>query len=346
MNTQCNHAGTGPPASEHISFEAGVLLFCSTTILWHNDKEPMGWEKRNGRRYYYRKERRGDTVRSVYVGTGAYAEAVADLNAVGRMKRAHRRAEWRQTKARHKRTERAVLDAERGIRALRDAALIASGYHTHKGTWRKSRSFNKDEVDAMAHDLMNQTGSRAKKKEPPNPEVNFSEIDVPASLAALIRETKDAKEDPDPETRAAFRAALKECPEVLDELGDVARHARDVAVKAHFSGTGAREAIRAKMDALREELASERAARGDVPATERLLIENVVIAWLHFHATQIKYQRVTYDSHPMKRGRYWEKRLDAAQRRFLRALRSLANVRKMNVTVQINAAKHQQIANL
>jgi hypothetical protein len=305
----------------------------------------MGWEERNGHRYYYRKEREGGTVRSVYVGSGDYAEAVAALDAVQRFERERRREAWRQTKARHKRSERAALDAERGIRAIRDAALIASGYHTHKGTWRKSRSYNEDEVDAMAHDLMNRTGSRT-KKDPPNPEVNLSEIDIPASLSALIQKTKNAKEDPDPETRAAFRAALKECPEVLDELGDVARHARDVAVKANFNDAGDRAAVRAKMDALRDELASERAARGELPTTERLLIEAVVIAWLHYHTTQIKYNRVTHGSHPMKRGRYWEKRLDAAQRRFLRALRSLANVRKMNITVQINAAKHQQIANL
>ena len=38
------------------------------------------------------------------------------------------------------RTEQVALKTERFIRAVRNAALIASGYHTNKGQWPKSRS--------------------------------------------------------------------------------------------------------------------------------------------------------------------------------------------------------------
>lgn len=45
----------------------------------------MGWERRKGRLYYYRKERRGDRVVSEYAG--ALAQACAALDTATREKR-------------------------------------------------------------------------------------------------------------------------------------------------------------------------------------------------------------------------------------------------------------------
>ncbi len=42
----------------------------------------MGWENRSGSRYYYRKERSGSYVRSVYVGRGEMAHLDAVLFAM------------------------------------------------------------------------------------------------------------------------------------------------------------------------------------------------------------------------------------------------------------------------
>ena len=39
----------------------------------------MGWEDRNGRSYYYRKERDGTRVKSVYVGRGETAGLIAQF---------------------------------------------------------------------------------------------------------------------------------------------------------------------------------------------------------------------------------------------------------------------------
>jgi hypothetical protein len=49
----------------------------------------MGWEKRRGKLYYYKKERDGDTVKSIYVGKNYcpdYLEQVVILNRVMRQK--------------------------------------------------------------------------------------------------------------------------------------------------------------------------------------------------------------------------------------------------------------------
>lgn len=39
----------------------------------------MGWEQRGAYKYYYRKERDGSRVKSVYVGRGEIANMVSDL---------------------------------------------------------------------------------------------------------------------------------------------------------------------------------------------------------------------------------------------------------------------------
>jgi hypothetical protein len=42
----------------------------------------MGWEERNGKSYYNRKERDGYGVRSVYVGWGDTAQLIAQLDGI------------------------------------------------------------------------------------------------------------------------------------------------------------------------------------------------------------------------------------------------------------------------
>lgn len=95
----------------------------------------MPWEKRHQKSYYYRKRRQGDRVISEYIGTGELAETVAHLD---QSLRQARQAE------REARAALQALDAEVDhvcdlIRALTHACLLAAGFHTHKGQWRKKR---------------------------------------------------------------------------------------------------------------------------------------------------------------------------------------------------------------
>jgi hypothetical protein len=52
----------------------------------------MAWEERNGRSYY-RKERNGGRVRSVYVGAGVMGRGLALLDGLDRAEAEERRAE-------------------------------------------------------------------------------------------------------------------------------------------------------------------------------------------------------------------------------------------------------------
>ncbi len=59
----------------------------------------MAWEKRNGRSYYYRIEREGKRVRSVYIGSGETARLIAQFDQIERAERiAEQQAarEWRE----------------------------------------------------------------------------------------------------------------------------------------------------------------------------------------------------------------------------------------------------------
>ena len=95
----------------------------------------MSWERRAAKRYYYRKYRQGDRVLSEYVGAGQPAELAAALDAAQR--------QWRQAEC-DRWASRRALDARIDelcdlTHALACALLLAAGYRTHKGQWRKKR---------------------------------------------------------------------------------------------------------------------------------------------------------------------------------------------------------------
>jgi hypothetical protein len=99
----------------------------------------MGWEDRNGRRYYYRKERDGERVRSVYSGRGETANLIAQFEAMQSDKREEQRLLARMERERVQEQD-AELDAlGELIRELAAATLIAHGYHQHKREWRRRR---------------------------------------------------------------------------------------------------------------------------------------------------------------------------------------------------------------
>ena len=83
---------------------------------------------------------------------------------------------------------------------------------------------------------------------------------------------------------------------------------------------------------------------GDKEATplERLLIQQVVMAWTRLAIVEYAYTDVVSEKSSYQRLKYWDGRLNASQRRFLRASETLARIRKMNLpAVQVNIAEQQ-----
>ncbi len=102
----------------------------------------MGWENRSGRLYYYRKEREGSQVKSIYVGRGEMAQIVAQLQSsspvLEKLARQNATSKMMQSEV-----AEATLDQTADlIHLLTQAVLLACGFHTHKRQWRKMRKRN------------------------------------------------------------------------------------------------------------------------------------------------------------------------------------------------------------
>lgn len=100
----------------------------------------MGWEDRNGRSYYYRKERDGARVRSIYVGRGETAGLIAQFEAMQSDEREGKRALALLERARVQEQDAELEALGEIISELAAATLITDGYHQHKRVWRRRRT--------------------------------------------------------------------------------------------------------------------------------------------------------------------------------------------------------------
>src|SRR5689334_10272212 len=98
----------------------------------------MAWEpRRNGRTYYYRKQRRGGRVVSEYVGTGLAGTLGELYQARADAHTADARAQRAREIAALPPDDPALADLETLLAGLTRAVLLANGYHPHKRQWRK-----------------------------------------------------------------------------------------------------------------------------------------------------------------------------------------------------------------
>ncbi len=95
----------------------------------------MPWTvRKSGRAYYYRKQRVGGRVRSIYVPMDeAEAAAQADLE------RAQERVDAREARLEAEHTRAVVQAAQRALQGEQSQVLAQAGYHNHRGEWRKRR---------------------------------------------------------------------------------------------------------------------------------------------------------------------------------------------------------------
>ena len=100
----------------------------------------MGWEQRGKGVYLYKKVRDGDRVRSVYVSGGTFFQEMDEvLNREREAKNERARLEEQKEQEEIEATERNIREIDQQIREELSAVLTASGYHHHKGQWRKRR---------------------------------------------------------------------------------------------------------------------------------------------------------------------------------------------------------------
>lgn len=93
--------------------------------------------------HWYKSRREGGHVVTEYIGTGELGRYMAEADNKQQQQRAQERARERselQALAAGEHELDRELDAiARQLHSLTEAALLASGYHKHSGTWRRRR---------------------------------------------------------------------------------------------------------------------------------------------------------------------------------------------------------------
>lgn len=158
-------------------------------------------------------------------------------------------------------------------------------------------------------------------------------------LSNLIQVIRRAdKEKPTKEERAELDRVLREQPAIWRAAGDLIEQ----AARKLAADMAANYVVKRSVTVGWEQLQKDLARPGD-GELERLLVQQVALSWLKLSVTE--YQHTHYllsGNEPIKRLEFWERRLSAAQRRYLRAVETLARVRRLQLpAVQVNIAEQQ-----
>ena len=157
---------------------------------------------------------------------------------------------------------------------------------------------------------------------------------VPRDLKA-VNEIINRAQKGDESTLPVLRELLNS-RHIIEAYGNLAHHAEETLIRK-FTGKNlaVREGISRKLDTMRTELA------GQTPTPlERLLVERIMLCWLHLHQLENIYAEK--DSMTFDLGIYYQRCLDRAHKRYLSAIKTLAVIRKLAVPVlQVNIAKKQ-----
>ena len=105
----------------------------------------MGLEKRGNRLYFYRKERDGDRVRSVYVASGQMAQQYSVLALAAKVEAIEQRAAKDAERERNSSLDRAIAQNDEITGAVATSILLLNGYHLHSRTWRRKRKTNAED---------------------------------------------------------------------------------------------------------------------------------------------------------------------------------------------------------
>jgi hypothetical protein len=165
----------------------------------------------------------------------------------------------------------------------------------------------------------------------------------PERRRELIEELRDhiiRAQEGDEEAIANMEASLKQIPSIARRFGNLNLLVEQGFVeRASGNNPVKQKSLNITLREMREELA------GPNPSPlEKLGVERVVSCWLQLHYAEHLYER-NLPKLVLTEDDYYPKRLDRLHRRYLSAMRSLAQVRKLlkPKVAQINIGDKQQI---
>jgi len=148
------------------------------------------------------------------------------------------------------------------------------------------------------------------------------------------------REKPDPKDLANLHAVLRAEPTLARVLFDLSATNTERVISALGGGDAlVREALSVTVESMRDALGYQEA-----PALERGLIERVVTCWLRVEQAERGYTGLLNQTEVViAHADWWERRMTAAHGRYLRAVESLARVRRLTrpSALQINVGDRQ-----
>ncbi len=124
-------------------------------------------------------------------------------------------------------------------------------------------------------------------------------------------------------------------PRAIAIMGDLT--AQNITKMAEgFNNPGFVVVLEKRIPQIKKELGYELA-----PAIEKLSIDGVVISWLRWQQIEYKYTWQNRQGLSLNQAAYWDRSLTAAHARYLKALESLAKIRKLarhDPALQVNIA--------
>lgn len=144
------------------------------------------------------------------------------------------------------------------------------------------------------------------------------------------------KKKPSQKDLEKLRQFLETTPGLWRVFSDLADLAAGAVMKEVSLPRSMQEALKVGLEEMRRDLGYDQS-----PMLERFLTEQVVLCWMRLNIVEMKHGQATSGQHSFREGESWDKRLSAAQRRYMRACETLARVRKLvrqTPMVQVNTA--------
>ncbi len=162
------------------------------------------------------------------------------------------------------------------------------------------------------------------------------DIETPEGIGQLLARAMKGDAEVLPLLEKLFDRGDEMGKRLVESLGNSHSLACDAMIQ-HASGANLafREALRRKIDAVRDKLAGP-----DPTPLERILCERVPLCW--FDANEMDRRSVEQSNIDLRIAEYRESRRDRAHRRFLAACKTLATVRKLALpALQVNIGQSQ-----
>ena len=261
----------------------------------------MGWETRNGRRYFYKCQRDGHQVRKIYVGTGDVGRA-AELALECRRERRDLVRQWLH-EADHKFAELDAIDAELAV----GLAAVLFTQHGVRMDSRAARRIHRKQGEVA----MGQTVREIRLT--PVEQEQWQHLSEQASRG-------------DREAAAALLPFLDAHPWLQDRLGDLSR----LALNQWLELVGGRDAVAVRathgkvmqlVDSLRQDASDP---------LEELLARRAGLLWLQVHYFDIQLAQST--SRTEQEQEFLAKRQRTTDQAYATAIQALSDYQGRRVT--------------